>query len=211
MSGSSSVKVKHLISSLAGCFGEIAWWPGDTDEVMIGAILTQQTRWDNVERALTDLKKRGLCSLDTIASADIQDLEGAIRCTGFYRVKAKRLKVLASYIMETYGGIDGMVDESTERLRTGLLNVSGIGEETADSILCYGLFRTSFVIDAYTERMTRCIGVPEKRQDLKRLFEKCLPKDNYIYRQTHAHIVEYAKEFCGKKRCSECILVSSNG
>jgi endonuclease-3 related protein len=211
MSGSSSVKIKHLISSLARCFGEIAWWPGDTDEVMIGAILTQQTRWENVERALTDLKKRGLCSLDTIASADIQDLEGAIRCTGFYRVKAKRLKVLASYIMETYGGIDGMVDESTERLRTGLLNVSGIGEETADSILCYGLFRTSFVIDAYTERMTRCIGVPEKRQDLKPLFEKCLPKDNYIYRQTHAHIVEYAKEFCGKKRCSECILVSSNG
>ena len=211
MSGSSSVKIKHLIDSLAGCYGEIEWWPGNTDEVMIGAILTQQTRWENVERALADLKKRGLCSLDTIASADIQDLEGAIRCTGFYRVKAKRLKVLASYIMETYGGIDGMDDESTQRLRTGLLNVSGIGEETADSILCYGLFRTSFVIDAYTERMTRCIGVPEKRQDLKRLFEKCLPKDNYIYRQTHAHIVEYAKEFCGKKRCSECILVSSNG
>lgn len=211
MSGSSSVKIKHLISSLARCFGEIAWWPGYPDEVMIGAILTQQTRWENVERALADLKKRGLCSLDTIVTADIKDIEDAIRCTGFYRVKAKRLKLLASYVMETYGGIDGMVDVSTPRLRTGLLNISGIGEETADSILCYGLFRTSYVIDAYTERMTRCIGVTEKRQDLKRLFEECLPKDNYVYRQTHAHIVEYAKEFCGKKRCSECILVSSSG
>jgi len=211
MSGSSSVKIKHLISSLAGCYGEIEWWPGCTDEVMIGAILTQQTRWENVERALADLKKRGLCSIDTIITADIQDIEDAIRCTGFYRVKAKRLKALASCIMESYGGIDGMVDASTSRLRKGLLNVSGIGEETADSILCYGFFRTSFVIDAYTERMTRCIGVTEKRQDLKSLFEDCLPKDNYVYRQTHAHIVEYAKEFCGKKRCSECILVISSG
>ena len=211
MSGSSSVKIKQLISLLARCFGEIAWWPGYPDEVLIGAILTQQTRWENVERALADLKKRGVCSLDTIVTADIRDIEDAIRCTGFYRVKAKRLKLLASYVMETYGGIDGMVDVSTPRLRTGLLKVSGIGEETADSILCYGLFRTSYVVDAYTERMTRCIGVKEKRQDLKRLFEECLPKDNYVYRQTHAHIVEYAKEFCGKKRCSECILVSSSG
>lgn len=211
MSASSSVKISHLISTLACCFGEIEWWQGYSDEVMIGAILTQQTRWENVERALTDLKKRGLCSFEAIVSADIQDIENGIRCTGFFRVKAKRLKSLALFIMETYGGVDGMAEVPTLHLRKGLLNVSGIGEETADSILCYGLFRTSFVIDAYTERMTRCIGIPEKRQDLKRLFEKCLPKDNYIYRQTHAHIVEYAKEFCGKKRCSECILVSSSG
>jgi endonuclease-3 related protein len=211
MSGSSSVKIKHLVRSLAGYFGEIEWWPGYPDEVMIGAILTQQTRWENVERALTELKKRGLCSLDTISMADNEDIEDAIRCTGFYRVKAKRLKLLASFVVETYGDIERMADASTPYLRKGLLNVSGIGEETADSILCYGLFRTSFVIDAYTERMTHCIGIIEKRQDLKRLFEKCLPKDNYVYRQTHAHIVEYAKEFCGKKRCSECILVSSSG
>jgi len=211
MSGSSSVKIKHLISSLATSFGEIEWWPGCPDEVMIGAILTQQTRWENVERALIELKKRGLCSIDTIIMADSQEIEDAIRCTGFYRVKAKRLKSLASFVVETYGDIDRMADSSTPHLRKGLLNVSGIGEETADSILCYGLFRTSFVIDAYTERMTRCIGVTEKGHGLKRLFEKCLPKDNYFYRQTHAHIVEYAKEFCGKKRCSECILVSSSG
>lgn len=178
---------------------------------MIGAILTQQTRWENVEHALVNLKKRDLCSIESIFHADIRDIEDTIRCTGFYHVKAKRLKSLAAYIMETFGGVAGMAEVTTGQLRTGLLKVSGIGEETADSILCYGLGRTSFVIDAYTERILRCIGVPEKRQELKMIFEENLPEDNHSYRQVHAHIVEYAKEFCGKKRCHECILVNSSG
>ena len=211
MSGSSSTKIKHIISSLAGLYGDIVWWAGSPDEVMIGAILTQQTRWENVEQALVNLKERRICSIDSIVAADILEIEGAIRCTGFYRVKAKRLKLFASNVMDTFGGVAGMAEVSTAHLRNGLLNVSGIGEETADSILCFGLFRTSFVIDAYTERMARCIGVTKKKGDLKRLFEECLPKDNHIYRQTHAHIVEYSKEFCRKKRCSECILMSSDG
>jgi endonuclease-3 related protein len=210
MSGSSSGKINRLISSLAGCYGEIPWWPGYPDEVMIGAILTQQTRWENVERALINLKKRDLCSIDSIFHSDIRGIEDAIRCTGFYRIKAQRLKSLARYITKTFGGIEKMADISTGQLRAGLLDVSGIGEETADSILCYGLDRTSFVIDAYTERIVRCIGVPEKKQELKSIFEKNLPKDNHSYRQVHAHIVEYAKEYCGKKRCDECILLSSN-
>ena len=210
MSGSSSGKINRLISSLDGCYGEIAWWPGYPDEVMIGAVLTQQTRWENVERALANLKKRDLCSIEAIFLADICDIEDAIRCTGFYHIKAQRLKSLATYIMETFGGIEKMSDVSTPQLRAGLLAVSGIGEETADSILCYSLDRTSFVIDAYTDRIVRCIGVTEKKQDLKSLFEKNLPKDNHAYRQVHAHIVEYAKEYCGKKRCDECILLSSN-
>jgi endonuclease-3 related protein len=208
MSGSSSGKISSLISSLAGCFGEIAWWPGFPDEVMIGAVLTQQTRWEIVERALINLKKRDLSSIDSIFHSDISDIEEAIRCTGFYRIKAKRLKSLAVYIVETFGSVEKMADLPTVQLRAGLLDVSGIGEETADSILCYGLDRTSFVIDAYTERIVRCIGVREKKQDLKSLFEKNLPKDNHSYRQVHAHIVEYAKEYCGKKRCDECILLS---
>ncbi len=211
MSGSSSIKIEKLICSLTGWFGEIEWWPGYTDEVMIGAILTQQTRWENVERALGLLKKRDLCTIEAVMNADTRDIEEAIRCTGFYRVKAKRLKSLATHIMQTYGSVDKMAGVPTVQLRKGLLNVSGIGDETADSILCYGLLRTSFVIDAYTDRMVRCIGIAEKRHDLKRLFEQILPEDNYLYRQTHAHIVEYAKEFCGKKRCAECILVSSSG
>ena len=211
MSGFSSGKINHLISSLAGCYGEIAWWPGYPDEVMIGAVLTQQTRWENVERALINLKKRDVCSIDSIFHADIREIEDAIRCTGFYRIKAQRLKSLAACIVEMFGGVENMADIPTGQLRAGLLNVSGVGEETADSILCYGLDRTSFVIDAYTERIARCIGVPEKKQDLKSLFEKNLPKDNHSYRQVHAQIVEYANEYCGKKRCDECILLSLNG
>jgi endonuclease-3 related protein len=210
MSESSSGKINRLISSLDGCYGEIAWWPGHPDEVMIGAVLTQQTRWENVERALINLKKRDLCSIDAIFHGDIRVIEDAIRCTGFYRIKAQRLKSLAACIVEIFGGVEKMADIPTGQLRAGLLDVSGIGEETADSILCYGLDRTSFVIDAYTERIVRCIGVPEKKQELKSLFEKNLPKDNHSYRQVHAHIVEYAKEYCGKKRCDECILLSSN-
>src|SRR4030042_5609198 len=118
MSESSSIKIKHLISSLASRFGEIEWWPGYPDEVMIGAILTQQTRWENVERALANLRIRGLCSLNTIVTADTEDIEDAIRCTGFFRVKSKRLKSLALYVVETYGGTGGMVDTPTPLIRT---------------------------------------------------------------------------------------------
>jgi endonuclease III related protein len=211
MSESSSVKINHIISLLTAHFGEIPWWPGQTDEVMVGAILTQQTRWENVERSLVYLRDKGLCSLETIYSADMQQIEEAIRCTGFYRVKARRLKSLAIHVMGRYGGTSGMVDIPTGQLREGLLEIPGIGEETADSILCYALSRTSFVIDAYTERMAQCMGVRERRGGLKSIFEGVLPRDNYSYRQTHAHIVEYGKKFCGKKRCPECILLSLKG
>jgi len=211
MSVSSSIKVRHIVRSLAGHYGTIAWWPGDTDEVMIGAILTQQTRWENVERALLELQERRLNTMRSLFSADKQDIEDAIRCTGFFRVKAQRLQSLASHVMESYGSVDRMRQVNTEKLREGLLSVKGIGEETADSILCFGFLRTSFVIDAYTEKIVRCAGVQDKRQELKPLFEKVLAGDPDVYRQTHAHMVEYAKEFCGKKRCSECILVNLNG
>ncbi len=211
MSESSSVRINRAIGLLTDHFGDIPWWPGQKDEVMVGAILTQQTRWENVERALEHLRDKGLCSLETIYSADIQEIEDAIRCTGFYRVKARRLKSLATHIMGRYGGTSGMAHIPTGQLREGLLEVSGIGEETADSILCYALSRTSFVIDAYTDRIAQCMGVRERRGGLKGVFEGILPGDNYSYRQTHAHIVEYGKKFCGKKRCPECILLSSKG
>jgi endonuclease-3 related protein len=103
-----------------------------------------------------------------------------------------------------------MANIPTGELSQGLLTVSGIGEETGDSILCYGLSRTSFVIDTYTEKMAQCMGVMERHGALNSIFEEVLQDDHHAYRQTHAHIVEYGKEFCGKKRCSECILLNSN-
>jgi endonuclease III related protein len=211
MSASSSVKVRRIVRALKKKYGKIPWWPGDCDEVMIGAILTQQTRWENVERALLELRRKGICTMPAIRRADVRDIEEAIRCTGFYRIKAGRLKALADFVEESCGGVQHMWGIPTAVLRESLLGVFGIGEETADSILCYGFSRPSFVIDAYTERMVRCAGVEEPRTRLKRLFESVLPEDNEACRQTHAHIVEYAKEFCGKKRCDACIIMNSNG
>lgn len=211
MSASSSIKIRQLVRILERKYGTIPWWPGDCEEVMIGAILTQQTRWENAERALSELRARGLCRMHAIRKADIQDLEEAIRCTGFYRMKAARLKSLAAFVEEQCGGVARMESIPTGTLREGLLSVHGVGEETADSILCYGFSRPSFVIDAYTDRMVRCIGVTDPRNRLKGLFEQVLPETTEACRQTHAHIVEYAKEYCGKKRCDACILVNSNG
>ncbi len=179
--------------------------------MMIGAILTQQTRWENVEKALLRLKKDDLATISAIHAADPEKIEQAVRCTGFYRIKARRLKALAMHVMDIYGGVEEMFTVPTAKLRTGFLTVNGIGEETADSILCYGFSRTSFVVDAYTERMVRCAGIPEKRSGIKDLFEKVLAEDSFTYRQTHAHIVEYAKRFCAKKRCDKCQIAILNG
>jgi endonuclease III related protein len=211
MSGSSSSECARIVRALNGHFGHIPWWPGDTDEVLIGAILVQQTRWENVERALAFLKDRSLCTIAALHVAGPAEIESTIRCTGFYRVKTKRLKALAHFVMTEHGGLGRMAGYPTGLLREGLLGVSGIGEETADSILCYGFHRASFVIDTYTHEICECAGILERKSRLKAVFEEVLPADPDTYRQTHAHIVEYAKEYCRKKRCKTCMLMNSNG
>ena len=211
MSGSSSVKIKKVMQILNRKYGTIAWWNANTDEVMIGAVLTQQTRWETVEKALQHLRFEGLCTIAAIRNADNATLENAIRCTGFFRIKAARLKSLATRVMDELGGIGAMASQSDDDLRKNLLGIYGIGEETADSILCYGFSRPSFVIDAYTDRICRCAGITTKRHALKSLFEKVLPHDARVFQQVHAHIVEYAKEYCGKRRCKECTLRTLNG
>jgi endonuclease III related protein len=210
MSESGLSECARIVRILASHYGRIPWWPGDPDEVLIGAILTQQTRWENVRQALLVLKERGLCSLFSIYGADPPAIEDAIRCTGFYRVKTKRLKALAMHVIGHYGDTGRMGKYSTTDLREGLLSIPGIGAETADSILCYGFNRPSFVVDAYTHRICRCNGIDVEGAHLKALFEQVLPFNNEEYRQVHAHIVEFAKEFCGKKRCGECLLKNSN-
>jgi endonuclease-3 related protein len=215
MSGSSSAedkrKAERILSVLEEKYGGISWWPGDTGEVMIGAILTQQTRWENVKKALALLKDKNLCSIAALHTAAPADVEQAIRCTGFYRMKARRLFGLADYVMESCGGIGRMEGMPTDELRAGLLSVNGVGEETADSILCYGFLRPSFVIDAYTARIAACAGIKTPRPGLKSLFESVLPPDTSAYSQAHARIVEYAKERCTTKRCEGCRILALNG
>jgi endonuclease-3 related protein len=210
MSESSSYKLARLLRILRGKYGPLEWWPGSAEEVMIGAILTQQTRWRNVEIALQNLKDLGICSMKGIDASPASVVEEAIRCTGFYRVKTRRLKALAHYVIANYGGVEGMRHRPLHELREGLLSVHGIGEETADSILCYGFHLPSFVIDAYTERICGCAGIPEKKGALKRMFERLLPEDAEEYRHCHAHFVEFAKEYCGKNRCDTCRIKSLN-
>jgi endonuclease III related protein len=211
MQASDSYKISAVISGLSNQYGPIVWWQGSADEVIAGAVLTQQTRWENVERALICLRDAGIRDVVDIHHASAEALEEPIRCTGFYRVKARRLKNLAAHIVKDFGTTEKMSSLPTDQLREGLLAVNGVGEETADSILCYGFNRTTFVIDAYTERICRCAGVRAARRDLKALFEAVLQPDTGAYREAHAHIVEFAKEFCVRKRCQDCWIKSLNG
>jgi endonuclease-3 related protein len=131
-------------------------------------------------------------------------------CAGFCRQKTERLKACAACIMEEFGGVEALKEHETDLLRERLLLVKGIGEETADSILCYALDRPSFVIDAYTKKICTCAGIIGNYGDLKRLFEEVLPACAGTYRQVHAHLVEYAKGYCQKRRCEECWIRSLN-
>ncbi|MDD1653203.1 MAG: Fe-S cluster assembly protein HesB [Methanomicrobiales archaeon] len=201
--------ISRIVSLLPARASGDAWWPGTREEILIGAILTQQTRWESVERALSLMREAGCSSLEGIHRQEQEELEHLIRCTGFFRQKAGRLKALSAHILSTYGGIGGMEGCATEDLRRDFLSLRGIGEETADSMLCYALGRPTFVVDAYTERICRCAGVEIPRKDLKGEFEAVLPRDAGVYRDVHARIVEYAKAWCGGKRCEECRIRNS--
>lgn len=216
MSGSSSSKadretIAELVRSLGAIYGPMTWWSDDPELVIIGAMLTQQTRWEHVERALDRLRAAGLLSLAALAVADTAVLEQAIYVTGFYRVKARRLKALAGHLIRVYGGVDGMRRCTTEDLRADLLSCDGVGAETADSILCYGFGRCTFVIDAYTTRICACAGVLQKGPRLKCLFEEVLSAGVAAYQDTHAHMVEFGKGNCLRQRCEECWIRNLNG
>ena len=191
---------KKLFSKL----GDQHWWPAETPfEVAVGAILTQQTRWENVERAITNLKRAGLLEAEVLATVEIEAIEEQIRCTGFYHQKAERLREIARYFSKNGNKIP---NKPTERLRRELLDIKGVGDETADSILLYAAERPKFVIDAYTRRIGECIGIKGNYRELQRHFEERLPQNVELYKNFHALIVRYAKEYCNKKRCNECLI-----
>ena len=198
-------KAEQIITLFQGLYGDIEWWPGDTEEVIIGAVLTQQTRWANVETALERLREAGICSLRGIEDASDHAVEEAVFSTGFYRIKRARLKCVASTVLSC-GGVDKLVEYQTLRLRAFFLAIKGVGPETADSILCYGFNRPVFVIDSYTHRICACAGISLKGARLQELFQRLLPKEHQAHRQCHAWFVEYAKNYCLKKRCEECMI-----
>lgn len=196
---------RHLMDE----FGPQYWWPADTPfEVIVGAILTQQTKWTNVEKAISNLKNNNLLNKKALAHTDVETIEEFIYCCGFYRQKAARLKNVAAYFFDN--GLETVFSQDIDELRTTLLSLKGIGEETADSIILYSAGKPKFVIDAYTKRILGCLGIEGNYNQLQTLFESRIPADVKLYQEYHALIVEYAKKYCVKKQCANCLLLETN-
>jgi endonuclease-3 related protein len=197
---------------LNGYFGDLQWWPADDFfEVMVGAILTQNTAWTNVEKAILRLRERDLLSPAAIAGVDEEILAEAIRPSGYYRLKAARLKSYVRFFLDEYSGNPAeMRSAPLEPLRKKLLAVWGIGPETADSILLYACDRPSFVSDAYTERILHRHGMIQEKADyhhIRELFMAHLPQEAPLFKQYHALLVNTGKKFCRKTaQCSLCPL-----
>ncbi len=202
----------EMFDLLLSHFGPQNWWPARTElEVMIGAILTQNTNWTNVEKAISNLKNKDLVSLDRLVSLSIGDLAKVIRPAGYYNIKAKRLKNLVDFIFDRYdGNLESLLQEETDLLRKGLLSVKGVGPETADSIILYAAKRPLFVVDTYTHRILSrhaMVGEDATYYDLQGLFMDHLPEDAPLFNEFHALIVLTGKNFCRKKPlCEDCPL-----
>lgn len=173
-------------------------------EVVVGAILTQNTNWKNVERALGELIRQGLLDAGAIAACALSRLERAVRSSGFYRQKARRLKETAGFMVAFPGNFYRNVR------REQLLSINGIGPETADSILLYACHRPHFVVDAYTRRVFTRYGLLKERAsyaEIQKFFQSRLPRDVDLYQRYHALIVEHAKQTCKKlPLCGQCVL-----
>jgi endonuclease-3 related protein len=179
--------------------------------VIIGAILTQNTSWQNEERAIRNLKKARLLSPEALRRVPMRKLARLIRPSGYFNIKAARLKAFIRFLFKEYGGIIGeMFGEDPSLLRRRLLKVKGIGPETADSILLYAGGIPVFVIDAYTRRVFHRHGLADGKMDyhdLQAWFMKALPRDTKIYNEFHALIVRVGKEHCGRQPdCRDCPL-----
>lgn len=193
-------------------FGNLNWWPGDSAfEVIVGAILTQNTAWRNVEAAVDRLKAAGLLSAEALLAVDEETLALLIRPAGYYNVKARRLKTFVHFFLEHHGGsIEDMFAGDLSTLRNRLLQINGIGEETADSILLYAGNKPVFVVDAYTRRILQRHGLVSESftyGEVQNLFMTYLPPEAGFYNQYHALLVNAGKRFCGKQpRCEPCPL-----
>jgi endonuclease-3 related protein len=193
--------------------GAQRWWPGRTRfEVIVGAILTQNTSWSNVERAIAELRREKLLSVDGIEQVPLTRLSRLIRSSGYFRQKARKLKAFVEFLRKQYhGSLDKLFAAPTEILRKQLLGVHGIGPETADSILLYAGKHPVFVVDAYTRRILErhhLANGKESYEDIRRLFERSLPLRSSLFNEYHALIVHTGKHFCRKRApgCEQCPL-----
>ena len=193
-------------------FGPQDWWPAETPfEMMVGAILTQNTAWNQVEQSIFNLQSSGRFSAPGLLEMPDEELASHVRPSGFLWVKSHRLKALLKFWMETYGGkVSSTRDRSTPILREELLSVRGVGPETADCILVYALGRPSFVVDKYTRRLFARLGLIEGKvsySEIQERFTSALTEDVLIYNEYHALIVALGKRNCrSTPLCQSCPL-----
>jgi len=205
-------RLLDLYRRLFDRFGPQGWWPGDTPfEVALGAILTQNTNWQNVSRVMAALKAEG--DLDPVVLAEMPEAELAARFrpAGYYNLKARRVKNFLTFLAARFeNSLEKMAQEELDSLRGKLLGLHGIGPETADSILLYALHKPTFVVDAYTFRILSrhdLVTEPCSYEDLRQLFMERLPAEVPLYQEFHALLVRLGKEFCRPKpRCAGCPL-----
>ncbi|RLB07779.1 MAG: endonuclease III domain-containing protein [Deltaproteobacteria bacterium] len=212
MGGGEERTIIVVYQKLLNFFGEQGWWPADTPfEVVVGAILTQNTAWRNVERAIENLKREGILSPEGLKDVETSRLAELLRPAGYYNVKARRLKNFMDFLHREYGGdLNRMFSEPLHTLRQKILKVKGVGFETADSILLYAGGKPIFVVDAYTKRILARHGVitdGASYQDIQDLFMRNLPRSVPLYKEYHALLVKLAKTFCKTKFvCTGCPL-----
>jgi endonuclease-3 related protein len=205
--------LRRFYEALLAHFGPQDWWPGETRfEIVVGAILTQNTAWSNVEKAIANLKRAGVLAVEAMEALPESDLAELIRPSGYYRQKAKKLKAFLSYLRRKHGGsLERMFRTPTAQLRLELLAIYGIGEETADSILLYGGDHPIFVVDAYTRRILerhRAAQPSWSYRQIQALFHSEIRPDAAVYNGFHALLVVTGKQHCWKRRprCEGCPL-----
>lgn len=203
-------KLLRLYNQLYRSFGPQHWWPAKTNfEVIVGAILTQNTAWSNVEKAIRNLAREKLLTPASLKHIKKKRLANLIKPSGYYNIKADRLKSFSNFLFKRYSGsLKKMFSQDVRSLRRELLEVKGIGEETADSILLYAGEKPIFVVDAYTKRILSRHNIISHDTDydsVQRLFMSNLPRDESLFGEYHALLVKLAKDICKKTpRCNQC-------
>ena len=201
-----------IYKTLYTAYGSQSWWPGDsTFEIIVGAILTQNTNWNNVEKAIKNLKDNNCLTLEAINEQSKTELADLIKPAGYFNIKADRLQNLTKWLAQNArGDLDDFKSWSLSELREQLLGIKGIGPETADSILLYAFDQPTFVIDTYTYRILTRHGLIEPEADYHELQEYCISQlepDIQLYNEFHALIVQVGKNHCKPKaKCQGCPL-----
>lgn len=206
------MSLQQVFDRLLAAYGPQHWWPGDTPfEVMVGAILTQNTAWGNVEKAIANLKQHQALDAEVIADTPQAQLAAWLKPSGYFNIKATRLRNFCQWYLAR-GGFEALSQWPTDDLRHGLLSVNGVGPETADDMLLYAFERPVFVIDAYTRRLFSRLGLLDAElgyETLRQHVEAALPADVALFNEFHALIVRHAKERCRKRPlCEDCPLVA---